>query len=119
MTWAREEFQQLNIETKQLATWIQDEAQELDQANEACRIVDPSLSQAVTEFSKQRKQVNTNLEATLRQIYAFQGYSGGTGVGTQENVEQEMGNGSSDEYEDVEEVLDRVFEGITRLTLDG
>ena len=119
MTRAREEIQRLNIETKRLATWIQDEAQELDQANEACRIVDPSLSQAVTEFAKQQKWVNTNLEATLRQIYALQGYSGEKGVGTQENEEQEMGNGSSDEYEDVEEVLDRVFEGITRLTLDG
>jgi hypothetical protein len=123
MTRAREEIQRLNIETKRLATWIQDEALELDQAIKACRVVDPPLSQAVTKFANQRKRVNTNLEVTLRQVYALQGYSGEAVVGTQELEEQELGNGSSDEgttdHEDVEEVLDQVFEGITRLTLDG
>jgi len=119
---ANEEIIRLNIETKRLATWVNYESLELNQAIATCGVVDPVLSQAVTVFTAQRRRVNANLQVTLGHIYLLKGYSGETAIGMQQNDNDvEIGCGSSDEdstnNEEVDNVLDQVFEGIARLTV--
>ena len=123
MARATEEIQRLNIETKRLATWIAHEALEMDEAITACVNVDPALSEAITQFTNKRKCMNAKLQVTLGHIYALPGYSGDRGFGTRQNQDEgsEMASGSSGDLTDnqnFEDVLDQVFEGVVRLTLD-
>ena len=106
-----------------MATWVTHESLELNQAIATCGVVDPVLSQAVTVFAAQCRHVNANLQVTLGHIYLLQGYSGETDIGMQQNENDvEISCGSSDEdstnNEEVDNVLDQVFEGIARLTMD-
>jgi len=115
---ANEEIIQLNIETKQLETWVTHESLELNQAIATCAVVDPVLSQAVTVFAVQCRCVNAKLQVTLGHIHLLQGYSGETAIGMQQNENDvEIGFESSDE-DSTNNVLDQVFEGIARLSMD-
>ena len=82
MLCATEEITRLTVETKWLATWIADEAMELNSNIEACGTMDVPLSQAVAQFAKQHQRINANLQVILGHIYSLQGYSGDTHVGT-------------------------------------
>ena len=95
----------------------------MDEAITACATVDPALSEAITQFTNKRKRMNAKLQVTLGHIYALPGYSGDRGFGTWQNQDEgsDMASGSSGDLtdnQDVEDVLDQVFEGVVRLTLD-
>ena len=96
---------------------------ELNSNIEACDTMDVPLSQAVAQFAKQHQCINANLQVILGHIYSLQGYSGDTHVGTRwdgNDLDRDVmsSDEGSTEYEDVEDVLDQVFEGVLGLTLD-
>ena len=68
--------------------------------------------------------MNSNLQVTLGRLYGLQGYSRDLTVGIQQNGADilEMAQGTSDQgsvdQEDVNNVLDEVFQGMDRLTMD-
>ena len=123
----------MNVEIKQLSTWIYDEVSQLDNAIQDCLPDNPLLAQALRTFSKKRKRTNQNLTRVLNVIYTLPEYSGEKSVG--ERLDETMVQSrqattvlldmehaveidactSSDE--DDHELIDEVFEGVSRLAL--
>ncbi|KAF8584764.1 hypothetical protein K439DRAFT_1345231, partial [Ramaria rubella] len=122
--WAQEEIEQLNVETKRLATWIIDEPLHFDAAITRSAQQDPRLAAALTQVADEHKQVNINLQVRLHQIYALAGFSGDSGMGAKEGESQGADRApasstdkeSSDDEDNI--MLDEVFKGVSRLTLE-
>ncbi|KAF8573306.1 hypothetical protein K439DRAFT_1625170 [Ramaria rubella] len=121
---AKEEIERLNVEVKHLSTWIHDERVALDEAVESCIATQPLLAHTITELADERKCINTNLQVRLYQIYSLQGFSGDSGTGLKDGegsgVSGTVGSGSEDGYSDEDDnlMLDEVYEGVSRLTLE-
>jgi hypothetical protein len=124
MTRAQEEIQRLNVEIKRLSTWIYDEAAHLDHAVSSCAPHNSHLSQALYVFAEHRKRINNNLLRILKAIYVLPGYSGETSVGQREQGSEKRSTvdphvSDEDEVSDDAdyELIDEIFEGVSRITL--
>ncbi|KAF8577022.1 hypothetical protein K439DRAFT_1622408 [Ramaria rubella] len=120
---AKEEIECLNIEIKCLATWICDETVALDQAIEECMLTQLLLAHAITQSADERKCINTNLQVRLYQIYSLHGFSGDSGTGSKEEGSRgshTVESGSENEYSDEDDnlMLDEVFKGVSRLSIE-
>jgi hypothetical protein len=119
---AREEITRLNVEVKRLATWIDDEDQQLTQAISKCQDTNPSLVQALVAFMQQRRRVNANLRCTLQKIYALEGYTGATTLASRGgSLSKSSQDGFSDDEHSNEEhdgLIDEMFDGVVGLTID-
>ncbi|KAF8586312.1 hypothetical protein K439DRAFT_1615297 [Ramaria rubella] len=66
---AHEEVTHLNIEVKQLVTWIMDEGKSFEAVTQNNTANDPLIAAALWDLAAEHERVNTNLAATLQQIY--------------------------------------------------
>lgn len=120
---AQEEIARLNIEIKCVATWIVHENEELDQAI-AQSSTDSGITGALKAFAAYRKCVNTSLQRTLEKIYNLEGYSGEMSIGIRADVVKTRAYGEdasdtmSDSLDEDNDMLDDIFDGIVRLSLD-
>ena len=122
---AKEEITRLNIEIKRLSTWITHEQEQLNHAIETCE--DLLLKAAITSYAEERIRVNTNLQTTLFKIYSLRGFSGDSSIGQRESgvmgldleassiIDSDRSDSSDD---DGIRLLDDVYEGIERLSLE-
>lgn len=73
---AKEEIVRLNVETRRLHAWIDDEDQQLQSASQASLATDPFLSRELQRRCWERSRVNDVHRLRLRAIYSLAGYSG-------------------------------------------
>ncbi|KAF8580817.1 hypothetical protein K439DRAFT_1619489 [Ramaria rubella] len=123
MSRAREELTRLNVEIKRLATWIIDEQEALEVASEECAGKDWLLTAAIRKFVEECIRVNTNLQVKLNWLYSLNGFTGESGTGrreedTGETVDDIKSSSESNVDDCDNDMLDEVFDGIVRLTLD-
>ncbi|KAF8523630.1 hypothetical protein JB92DRAFT_3109913 [Gautieria morchelliformis] len=58
LLWAKEEIVQLNVEIKRLATWVEHEKDEWDQAITGCMEKDPTLANTMKEAAQEHIRIN-------------------------------------------------------------
>ncbi|KAF8581168.1 hypothetical protein K439DRAFT_1647970 [Ramaria rubella] len=79
---AQEEIVRLNVETRQLLTWVDDEDRHLWRVGRALQTTEPALAQEIQSRYMIRHRVNNVHQSRLHGIMALPGYTGHRTAGT-------------------------------------
>lgn len=100
---AREEIVRVNIESRRLWTWVNDEDRALTHVASSLRATDPHIASEMDRLSAQRRRVNNIHRQKLALLRSLQGYTGSWTPGVR--------SGAMDDGHPVPQVLEDEPEG--------